>query len=50
MCYLHTAYSMDSMFKPGFPGLLENIYVQETVMKKMMPGVYEAFVSSRYPS
>jgi len=43
MCYLHTAYSMHSVFRPGFPGLLENIYLQEVLMKRMMPGVYAAF-------
>jgi len=43
MCYLHTAYSMHTVFKPGFPGLLENIYVQEALMKRMVPGAYDAF-------
>lgn len=45
MCYLHTAYSMHSIFRPGFPGLLESIYVQETLMKRLMPGVYDVLVS-----
>ncbi|KAH7915687.1 rab-GTPase-TBC domain-containing protein [Hygrophoropsis aurantiaca] len=40
---LHDAYSMHTIFSPGFPGLLEAIYVQERIMELMMPGVYAAF-------
>lgn len=40
---LHDSYMMHSIFKPGFPGLLEAIYIQERITEQMMPGVYEAF-------
>ncbi|KAJ7070673.1 rab-GTPase-TBC domain-containing protein [Mycena amicta] len=40
---LHDAYSMHSIFSPGFPGLLEAIYVQERITEQMMPDVYKAF-------
>lgn len=40
---LHDAYSMHQIFSPGFPGLLEAIYVQERIMEQMMPDVYAAF-------
>ncbi|EIN14375.1 RabGAP/TBC [Punctularia strigosozonata HHB-11173 SS5] len=40
---LHDAYAMHSTFAPGFPGLLEAIYIQERMMQQTMPGVYEAF-------
>ncbi|KDQ63081.1 hypothetical protein JAAARDRAFT_121149 [Jaapia argillacea MUCL 33604] len=40
---LHDAYSMHDIFQPGFPGLLEAIYVQERIMEQMMPGVFGAF-------
>jgi hypothetical protein len=40
---LHDAYSMHSIFSPGFPGLLEAIFVQERITQQMMPGVYDAF-------
>ncbi|GLB43592.1 putative protein with domain in Tre-2, BUB2p, and Cdc16p [Lyophyllum shimeji] len=40
---LHDAYSMHTVFSPGFPGLLEAIYVQERVTEQMMPGVFLAF-------
>jgi hypothetical protein len=39
------AYSMHSIFQPGFPGLLEAIYIQERLVEKMLPGVYASFVS-----
>jgi Rab-GTPase-TBC domain len=42
---LHDAYSMHAIFSPGFPGLLESIYVQERVMERMLPDVYASFVS-----
>ena len=40
---LHDSYSMHSIFSPGFPGLLEAIYVQERIMEQQMPVVYTAF-------
>ncbi|KII93312.1 hypothetical protein PLICRDRAFT_101668 [Plicaturopsis crispa FD-325 SS-3] len=40
---LHDAYSLHSIFNPGFPGLLEAIYVQERITEQMMPDVYAAF-------
>lgn len=40
---LHDAYGMHHIFSPGFPGLLEAIYVQERLMEQMMPGIYAAF-------
>ncbi|THH23130.1 hypothetical protein EUX98_g8047 [Antrodiella citrinella] len=40
---LHDCYSMHSIFSPGFPGLLEAIYVQERIMEQQMPVVYAAF-------
>ncbi|KAI0323066.1 rab-GTPase-TBC domain-containing protein [Amylostereum chailletii] len=43
LVYLHDAYQMHTIFSPGFPGLLESIYVQERVMAQIMPPVYAAF-------
>lgn len=43
MVHLHDAYNMHAIFAPGFPGLLESIYVQEQVMAQFMPPVYAAF-------
>ncbi|KAF8079178.1 rab-GTPase-TBC domain-containing protein [Lyophyllum atratum] len=40
---LHDAYSMHTVFSPGFPGLLEAIYVQERITEQMMPAVFAAF-------
>ncbi|KAJ7492257.1 rab-GTPase-TBC domain-containing protein [Mycena latifolia] len=40
---LHDAYAMHTIFSPGFPGLLEAIYVQERITEQMMPDVYAAF-------
>ncbi|KAJ7597669.1 RabGAP/TBC [Mycena floridula] len=40
---LHDSYSLHSIFSPGFPGLLEAIYVQERITETMMPDVYKAF-------
>lgn len=40
---LHDAYAMHTIFSPGFPGLLEAIYVQERITEQMMPDVYSAF-------
>ncbi|KAH9923597.1 rab-GTPase-TBC domain-containing protein [Fomitopsis serialis] len=40
---LHDAYQMHTIFSPGFPGLLEAIYVQERMMEQLLPPVYAAF-------
>lgn len=40
---IHDAYKMHDIFSPGFPGLLEAIYVQERIMEQTMPAVYAAF-------
>ena len=40
---LHDKYRMHTIFSPGFPGLLESIFVQERLMQEMMPNVYAAF-------
>ncbi|KAG6885833.1 hypothetical protein C0993_009225 [Termitomyces sp. T159_Od127] len=40
---LHDAYSLHAVFSPGFPGLLEAIYVQERITEQMMPDVFQAF-------
>lgn len=37
------AYNLHSIFSPGFPGLLEAIYVQERLMENLLPDVYQAF-------
>jgi len=43
LVHLHGAYQMHQIFSPGFPGLLESIYVQERVMERMLPDVYQTF-------
>jgi len=43
LVHLHDAYRMHDIFSPGFPGLLESIYVQERIMEELMPAVYAAF-------
>ncbi|KAH0837909.1 RabGAP/TBC [Lanmaoa asiatica] len=43
LTHLHDAYAMHMVFSPGFPGLLETIYVQEQIMRLKMPDVYAAF-------
>lgn len=43
LVHLHDAYHMHDIFSPGFPGLLESIYVQERLIEEMMPAVYMAF-------
>lgn len=48
LALLHDNYRTHSIFLPGFPGLLEAIYVQERLMERMLPGVYGAFVRSFY--
>ncbi|CAE6486486.1 unnamed protein product, partial [Rhizoctonia solani] len=42
---LHDEYEMHTIFQPGFPGLLENIYVQERLIERIMPGVYQALAN-----
>ena len=44
LVHFHDEYRMHDIFLPGFPGLLEAIYVQERIIEKMMPGVYTSFV------
>jgi hypothetical protein len=44
---LHDVYNMHGIFIHGFPGLLENFYVQERLIEHIMPDVYAAFVSLR---
>ncbi|KAG8688107.1 hypothetical protein FRC08_011617 [Ceratobasidium sp. 394] len=39
---LHDEYEMHTIFQPGFPGLLESIYVQERLVERIMPGVYQS--------
>ncbi|CAE7231104.1 unnamed protein product [Rhizoctonia solani] len=39
---LHDEYDMHTIFQPGFPGLLESIYVQERLIERVMPTVYQA--------
>ena len=41
LVHLHNSYTMHPIFKPGFPGLLEAIYIQERITEQMMPGVYQ---------
>lgn len=36
---------MHSVFQPGFPGLLEAIYIQERLVEQIMPAVFKSFVS-----
>ncbi|PBL00392.1 RabGAP/TBC [Armillaria gallica] len=40
---LHDSYALHNIFSPGFPGLLEAIYVQERITEHLMPDVYAAF-------
>ena len=35
---------MHDIFRPGFPGLLEALYVQERILERMLPSVYDVFV------
>jgi hypothetical protein len=37
LVHLHDAYHMYGIFSPGFPSLLESIYVQERIIEEMMP-------------
>jgi hypothetical protein len=42
MVRLHDEYEMHSIFQPGFPGMLESIYVQERLIQRFMPEVYQS--------
>ncbi|KAJ7922797.1 rab-GTPase-TBC domain-containing protein [Mycena leptocephala] len=46
---LHDAYGMHTIFSPGFPGLLEAIYVQERITEQMMPDWYITLFSNSVP-
>lgn len=48
LVHFHDEYKMHDIFLPGFPGLLEAIYVQEKIIEKMLPGVYASFVCSSH--
>jgi hypothetical protein len=39
----HPLYSLHAIFLPGFPGLLEAIYIQERIIERIMPDVYSSF-------
>ncbi|KAH8110681.1 RabGAP/TBC [Phellopilus nigrolimitatus] len=43
LVHFHDEYQLHDIFLPGFPGLLEAIYIQERILEKMMPGVYASF-------
>jgi len=47
---LHDEYEMHTIFQPGFPGLLESIYVQERLVERIMPGVYQALAKNMISS
>ncbi|KAG7093795.1 hypothetical protein E1B28_007440 [Marasmius oreades] len=42
---LHSSpdYALHTIFAPGFPGLLEAIFVQERIIRELLPAVYKAF-------
>lgn len=44
MVYLHDSYNLHTIFKPGFPGMLECFHAQEELTKVLMPDVAEIFV------
>lgn len=44
LVHFHDEYQMHDIFLPGFPGLLEAIYIQERITEKMLPHVYASFV------
>lgn len=39
---------MHTIFQPGFPGLLEAIYIQERLIEMLMPAVYKSFVRGHF--
>ncbi|THG98954.1 hypothetical protein EW145_g7345 [Phellinidium pouzarii] len=43
LVHFHDEYQMHDIFLPGFPGLLEAIYIQERIIQKMLPTVYASF-------
>ncbi|KAG8967968.1 hypothetical protein FRC03_008989 [Tulasnella sp. 419] len=43
MVRIHDSYDMHAIFSPGFPGLLENIYLQERLVERLLPDVYASF-------
>ncbi|KAL5494688.1 hypothetical protein ACEPAI_149 [Sanghuangporus weigelae] len=43
LVHFHDEYELHDIFLPGFPGLLEAIYVQERIMERMLPSVFAAF-------
>lgn len=43
LVHFHDEYQMHDIFLPGFPGLLEAIYIQERILEKMLPAVFESF-------
>lgn len=44
LVHFHDEYQMHDIFLPGFPGLLEAIYIQERIMEKLLPNVFASFV------
>ncbi|KZT58294.1 RabGAP/TBC [Calocera cornea HHB12733] len=50
MVRLHDEFHMHAIFQPGFPGLLENIFVQERIMERMLPDVYASFAKNMISS
>ncbi|KAK4057233.1 hypothetical protein OIO90_001728 [Microbotryomycetes sp. JL221] len=43
LCYFEPEYRLRDIFAPGFPGLVENFYVQERLVEFLMPDVHKAF-------
>ncbi|KAL5519521.1 hypothetical protein ACEPAH_1204 [Sanghuangporus vaninii] len=43
LVHFHDEYELHDIFLPGFPGLLEAIYLQERIMERMLPSVFAAF-------
>lgn len=53
MTMMHNHLNLHSTFAPGFPGLVENLFVQDQLLRKYMPELVEVFdeqmvVSSSY--
>ncbi|KAL5533665.1 hypothetical protein ACEPAG_125 [Sanghuangporus baumii] len=42
LVHFHDEYELHDIFLPGFPGLLEAIYVQERIMERMLPSIFAA--------
>lgn len=49
LALLDKYYNLNQLFAHGFPGLLELLHIQEEIMKKVMPKVYEKFDSENIP-